>query len=108
MVQRFGSVIQLKAEAVEAYERLHADPWVGVTRRLSASHFGNYSIFRYGSTLFSYVEYSGRDLEADSARVAADEENQRWIALIEPMQLPVPEARRAEWWHPLPEIFHLP
>jgi L-rhamnose mutarotase len=106
-MQRFGSVIGLKPENREEYERIHADVWPTVLKQIAASNIRNYSIYRYGDLLFSYFEYVGSDFAADMAKMAADPETQRWWAICEPMQSPVAQRADGEWWATLPELFHV-
>ncbi|MCU1509408.1 MAG: L-rhamnose 1-epimerase [Glaciihabitans sp.] len=103
---RIASVIGLPPENVEEYERLHAAVWPGVLDRLAQSHMTNYSIYRHGDLLFSYLEYTGDDLAADNAAVAADPITQDWWRLCEPLQRPLADRAEGEWWKTLPEIFH--
>ena len=105
-VRRIASVIGLPAENVEEYERLHADVWPDVLARISASNITNYSIYRHGDLLFSYLEYVGDDFEADMAAMAADPATRRWWALCEPLQRPLEHRAADEWWKALPEVFH--
>jgi L-rhamnose mutarotase len=104
---RLASVIGLPAENAEEYERLHADVWPKVLERLRASHMTNYSIFRMGELLFSYLEYTGDDLDADNAAIAADAATREWWAVCEPLQRPLPDRAPGEWWKAIPEVFHL-
>ena len=104
---RLASVIGLPAENVEEYERLHANAWPAVLERLRASQMTNYSIFRHGDLLFSYLEYTGDDLDADNAAIAADAATQEWWAVCEPLQRPLAGCAPGEWWKPIPEVFHL-
>jgi L-rhamnose mutarotase len=78
-----------------------------VLARLSASHVVNYSIYRDGETLFSYMEYDGDDFDADMAAMAADPATQEWWAVCMPLQRPVEDRAEGEWWKELPEVFHL-
>src|SRR5579885_3081055 len=71
-MRRFGQVIGLKPEQIEAYERLHAAVWPDVLATIAACNIRNYSIFRYNDLLFAYFEYHGDDYEADMAKMAAD------------------------------------
>jgi L-rhamnose mutarotase len=107
MVIRLASVIGLPAENAGEYERLHAEVWPGVLERLRASHMTNYSIYRHGDLLFSYLEYTGDDLDADNAAIAADAVTREWWAVCEPLQRPLPDRPLGQWWTPLPELFHL-
>jgi L-rhamnose mutarotase len=105
-MRRFGQLIGLKADQIEAYERLHADVWPDVLAMISACNIRNYSIFRHGEQLFAYFEYVGDDFEADMVKMAADPKTREWWTLTEPMQVP-PEARApGEWWATMKEVFH--
>ena len=107
MVVRLASVIGIPAENVEEYERLHAAVWPAVLERLRESHMTNYSIYRHGDLLFSYLEYTGDDLDADNAAIAANEATREWWAVCEPLQRPLADRAPGEWWKTLPEVFHL-
>jgi L-rhamnose mutarotase len=78
-----------------------------VKERLTASHFENYSIYRHEELLFSYMEYTGDDLDADMAAMAADPVTREWWALCNPLQRPLEGRADGEWWKTLPELFHL-
>lgn len=106
-MKRIASVIGLPLENVEAYDRYHAETWPGVLARLSASNVRNYSIYRHGDLLFSYMEYDGEDYEADMAAIAADPVTQDWWTIVMPMQRPLDDRAEGQWWKDLPEIFHL-
>lgn len=59
--------------------------------------------------LFSYLEYTGRDFEADMRKMAADPETQRWWKETDPCQLPLPDAAaKGKIWSPAEEVYHLP
>lgn len=106
-MKRIASVIGLPPESVERYEVLHAAVWPAVLARLSASHVVNYSIYRYGELLFSYMEYAGDEYDADMAAMAADPATQEWWAVCKPLQRPVEDRADSEWWKELAEVFHL-
>lgn len=106
-MKRIASVIGLPRESVERYEELHANVWPAVLARISASNIVNYSIYRYGELLFSYMEYAGTDYEADMAAMAADPFTQDWWAVCKPMQRPVADSAEGDWWKDIAEIFHL-
>ena len=69
-MKRYGSVIQLKPEAIAQYKRIHADVWPDVLQQIERSNITNYTIFlkEPENLLFSYYEYLGNDYEADMAR----------------------------------------
>ena len=106
-VKRIGSVIGVKPDQIAEYERIHADVWPGVLSTLKKANVSKFSIFRYENMLFSYMEYSGSDYDADMAMIAADPITQDWWKVTAPMQNPVAEKSENEWWHEVPEVFHL-
>jgi L-rhamnose mutarotase len=106
-MQRVAQVIGVAAEHIEEYERLHADVWPSVLAQIRRSGIRNYSIHRFGETLFSYFEYVGDDLDADLAAMAADPETQRWWAVCMPLQRPFEERPPGAWWLEIPEVFHV-
>lgn len=105
-VRRYGQVIRVRPESVEAYERLHAEPWPAVLAAIERANIRNYSIYRHQGLLFAYYEYVGADYEADVAAMAVDPDVRAWWTLTDAMQEPYPERRAGSWWLDLPEIFH--
>lgn len=106
-MQRICAVINVKPEAIPEYERVHADAWPAILATLTRCNVRNFSIYRYNHLLISYMEYIGKDYEADMALIAADPDTKEWWKVTDPMQTPVPERLVNEWWHPVPEVFHL-
>ncbi len=105
-MKRFGQVIGIKPENIEEYEKLHAEAWPGVLKKIEECNIKNYSIYRYNNTLFAYFEYHGDDFDADMAKMAADETTQKWWDICMPMQNPVEDRAEGEWWKTLKEVFH--
>ena len=105
-LRRFGQLINVRPESIDEYERLHASPWPPVLEQIRRSNIRNYTIFREGTQLFAYFEYVGDDFVADMAAMAADPETQRWWALTDAMQEPLPDREPGTWWKTLREIFH--
>ena len=105
-MRRFGQRIDVRPDRIEAYEALHAAPWPGVLAQIERSNIRNYSIFRDGTHLFASFEYVGDDFEADMAAMAADPDTQRWWALTDAMQDPLPDRDPGSWWKTLREVFH--
>jgi L-rhamnose mutarotase len=106
-MRRVASVIGILPNGITEYERLHASVWPAVLKRLSLSNMHNYSIHRHGDLLFSYLEYTGHDYDADRAAIAADPATRRWWELCDPLQQPLLERASGEQWKELPEVFHL-
>ena len=105
-MRRYGQVIGIKPERIAEYEQVHAAVWPEVLATIHACNIRNYSIFRHGTMLFAYFEYTGDDFDADMATMAADPKTQDWWALCKPMQEPVPGRAEGEWWATMTEVFH--
>ncbi|MCC5806271.1 MAG: L-rhamnose mutarotase [Opitutales bacterium] len=110
-MQRYGSVIGLRAEKLEEYKRLHAAVWPDVLAMIRRCNIRNYSIYLRKLPdgkhyLFSYMEYTGEDFAADMATMAADPKTQEWWAVCKPCQDPLPDRPEGEWWAPMEEVFH--
>lgn len=106
-VQRFGSVIGLRAEHEQAYREMHSAVWPEVLAQISRSNIRNYSIFVHDDVLFSYFEYVGDDFRADMASMAADPHTRRWWDVMQPMQRQLDNTPEGEWWLPMVEVFHV-
>ena len=108
-MKRYGTCIRLRPEAIAEYERIHAAVWPEVLATISACHIKNYTIFlkRPENILFATFEYHGEDYAADTAKMAADPDTQRWWAITDPMQEPFETRREGEWWAAMDEVFHI-
>ena len=105
-MKRFGQVIGIKPEQIEAYTELHANAWEGVLAKITECNIRNYSIYLHDNLLFAYFEYHGEDFEGDMAKMAADPTTQKWWDVCMPMQNPVETRAEGEWWKTLEEVFH--
>lgn len=105
-MQRYGSVLKLKPEAIESYKAHHANVWPGVLDMIRQCNIRNYSIYLKDGYLFGYYEYHGADYAADMARMAADPKTQEWWAIMMPMQAPLESRAEGEWWAAMEEVFH--
>jgi L-rhamnose mutarotase len=106
-ITRYGWVIQVKPDKLDEYKRLHANPWPEVDSMIKACNIQNYSIYYRDGLLFSYLEYTGDDFEADMARMAADSITNAWWRLTDPCQEPVETAGEGVWWADMEELYHL-
>ena len=111
--QRFAWITGLKPEKADYYRQLHARPWPSVNKMLKDCHIQNYSIYERQIDgklyLFSYLEYTGTDFEADMKRMAADPETLRWWKETDPCQIPPPDAaEKGKIWADMKEVYHLP
>ena len=112
-VTRYAWVTGLKPDKIERYEYLHSHPWPAVSRKITECHIRTYSIYEReigGQTyLFSYLEYTGTNFDADMKLMAADPDTQRWWKETDPCQAPLPEAAaRGKIWSDAKEVFHQP
>ena len=92
--KRIGSVIGIKPEAIDEYQKLHADSNPGVREFLDKANIHNFSIFikRFDDGkyyLFRYFEYTGDDYEADMAKLAECSQIKAWLAVTDSMQEPL-------------------
>ena len=110
-VERYGMIIGLKPEKIAYYKELHAAVWPGVLKKIKECHIRNYSIYLKEVEpgkfyLFSYFEYTGKEFEADMARMAADPTTQKWWKETDPCQYAIPASKPKEWWSRMEEVFH--
>jgi L-rhamnose mutarotase len=105
-MKRYGSVIGVRPESLNAYKKYHADVWPEVLAMIERCNIRNYSIFLKDDLLFGYFEYHGTDYAADMAKMAADPKTQQWWAIMIPMQNPRETRGPGEWWAEMEEVFH--
>ena len=107
-MRRYSQIIKLRPEDKEEYIRYHAAVWPTVLDRIAKCNIRNYSIFLHDDLLIAYFEYHGTDFATDMALMAADAETQRWWKIMDPMQIPLPEAEAlGVRWLEVPEVFHV-
>ena len=108
-MQRMGSVLGIKPEAIAEYKRIHADVWPEVLAMIAACNIRNYTIFlkEPENLLFSYFEYHGSDFATDAAKMAADPKTQEWWSICMPMQAPLGTRKEDEWWAEMENVFHV-
>lgn len=111
--ERHAWITGLKPEMAARYRELHAHPWPSVNRILKECHIQNFSIHQreIGGKLylFAYLEYTGRDFDADMKRMGANPETQRWWKETDPCQSPLPDAAaKGTIWADMTEVYYLP
>ena len=111
--RRHAWITGLKPELAARYRDLHAKPWPAVNRMLKECHIENFSIWQRPIEgklyLFAYLEYTGRDFDADMRKMAADPETQRWWRETDPCQIPLPDAAaKGKIWSDMTEVYYLP
>ncbi len=110
--QRYAWVTGLKPEKAAYYRQLHAHPWPAVNQMIKACHIQNFSIHEREIDgklyLFAYLEYTGKDFDADMKRMADDPETQRWWKETDPCQSPLPDAAsQGKIWADMKEVYFL-
>lgn len=111
--QHYAWVTGLKPEKAEYYRQLHAHPSPAVNHMIKECHIRNFSIHEREIDgklyLFAYLEYTGRDFDADMKKMAADPETQRWWKETDPCQSPLPDAAaKGKIWADTKEVYFLP
>ena len=102
-------VTRIKPEKEQEYRTLHQTVWPGVIDQLKRSNNRNLSIFlvEIGEEIYEYLylEYVGKDAEADGASSPKDPCTVRWWKLTDACQLPLPEVKEGIWagMDPVPE-----
>ena len=92
-VIRHGWIIKIKPEKLEEYKNLHANVWPHVKEVIKECNINNYSIYHRDGYLFSYLEYTGNDWEADMKKMAEDSITQEWWKLTDPCQEKIETAK---------------
>jgi len=108
-IQRYGSVIGLKAEYEQQYRELHANVWPAVLQRIEQSNIRNYSIYtteiQGEKYLVSYFEYVGSNFETDMALMAADPIVKKWWIETDKCQNKMPNSQDNEQWSVMEKLF---
>ena len=112
-VHRLTSVIELKPEKEQLYRQLHADVWPDVVKAVEKANIRNYSIslarLSGKSYLFSYMEYTGDDLEADFAAMADDATTRdKWWPITDACQNVIEGTPEGNQWMPLERLMLIP
>jgi L-rhamnose mutarotase len=106
-MERHGMMIKVRPEKLEEYKKLHADCWPGVLKMIKECNLGRYSIYYRDGYLFTYLEYTGNDFDADMRKMYADDTTREWLKHTDPCQQKLDTASPDEWWSPMEEVFHL-
>ena len=96
-MKRYGSVIKVRPESLEAYKKYHAAVWPEVLNMILRCNIRNYSIYLKDDLLFGYFEYHGTDYAADMAKLAPEPKTQEGGAMRIPTQRPQETHRRGQW-----------
>lgn len=107
-MKRVGAILGLKPEAYEEYKRYHRRIWPEIEQAIREAGITRYSIFHRGGVMFAYYEYTGPEEEYEERmrRLDTAPRMQEWYAVMQQMQLPVPDREPGEWWAVMEEVFH--
>ncbi|MFC2085943.1 L-rhamnose mutarotase [Bacteroidota bacterium] len=108
-VYRLTAVIELKPEKEQLYRELHTDVWPDVVEAIKTSNIRNYSIslarIAGKSYLFSYMEYTGDDIERDFAAMANDPVTRdQWWPITDACQRVIEGTPEGAKWLPLERL----
>lgn len=93
-------ILEIRPGYEDEYQKRHDEIWPDVVAETRAAGVRNYSIFRYGLTLFGYFETD--DLSRAIHLMSQGEANQRWDAYMAPiMKVEVDEATNFPFLLPL-------
>ncbi|MFA1284562.1 L-rhamnose mutarotase [Citrobacter telavivensis] len=106
-IRRFGCVVKVRPEKLAYYKELHANPWPEVNAMIKECNLRNFSIYYKNGLLFSYLEYTGDDYEADQQKMAAHLKTQEWWQETSPCQMPFEGEPEGTLWVEMEEIYHL-
>lgn len=108
-MKTYAQTIELRADGVEEYVRLHAAVWPEVLSSLRAVGVLQMKIWTSGRRAFMYMETTDAfDPDVDFPRhMAMSEKCVEWGALTRTFQSPVEEAKEGEWWCRMEECFDM-
>jgi L-rhamnose mutarotase len=110
--KRYAWITGLKRDKAAHYEYLHAHPRPPVNQMIKDCHIQNFSINEreIGGKLylFAYLEYTGKDFDADMKKMAADPATRAWWKETDPCQSPLPDAAaKGKTWSDMKEVYYL-
>lgn len=106
-MKRFGQITGIRPEQFERCKSYHDNVCPEVLTTIKVCNIQNYFIFRKNEFLFAYFEYTRNDFDADMLRMSKNNKTQEWWKIVKPMQQPVLNRLKDEWWANMEEIFYL-
>ncbi len=102
---RYAFKARVIADAIEEYERAHANVWPELQDKIKVVGISKYSIFRRGQELFLYMDVEQFDRAWDE--LAKDPVNQRWQKEMGHLFEPVPDQKPGERFAMMKEAYYL-
>jgi L-rhamnose mutarotase len=96
-------VMKLKPGCEAEYKKRHDELWPEMAEALRNGGLKNFSIYRYGLTLFSYVE---TDAPIVDAKPPPDSIQWKWWAMMAPLMETNPDSSPV--MEPVEEMFYFP
>ena len=106
-MRRVQEVIYVVPEEREEFLKKQLNPSVKTGKFLWHHGIRNQFFYELEDFILMTFEYVGDNYEEDMKKLAADEENKRWLTFTDPCQEPVETAGEQEWWAPMENIFHI-
>jgi len=97
--------LRIKPDAIEGYERDHANVWPELLTRLREVGISDYYIFRRDQDLFLVMQV--KDFDAAWDALGKDPVNLRWQAQMAKYFEPVPDLKPGERFAMMKEVFHM-
>ena len=102
---RYGRIVKLKTEYMDEYIKYHQSVWPEVLESIKDSGIENYTIFQWGTLLFSYYEIDSKFVR-NSAQFLFNDSCMRWEEIMSKMQISVTETKGSSQWTRMAEVFH--
>ena len=102
---RYAFRLRLKVDAIQEYEKAHANVWPELLSKLKEVGISDYSIFRRGQDLFLVMRVADFDEAWD--KLGGDPVNLRWQAEVGKYFEPVADLQPGERFAMMDELFYL-
>jgi L-rhamnose mutarotase len=100
-ITRIAMFTELRPGKEAWYRLLHSNPWPDVIAAIRKANFRNFSIFLEEIDgriyLFGWLEYTGKDINADAAENKKDPASIRWWKETDACQIAPADANGAMW-----------
>jgi L-rhamnose mutarotase len=107
-MKQVGMTWRVAAEHWEEYRQIHLNPWPELIAAIQEVGIRNYSIWSFGTRLFSYFEFHGDDLDAALAALACTDVKKRWDADVTVWVEPEAADGAAVQFMTLERVFYCP
>jgi L-rhamnose mutarotase len=81
-MKQVGMTWRVAPQHWEEYKQIHLNPWPELITAIQEFGIHNYSIWAFGTRLFSYFEFDGDDLDAAMAALTRTDVKRKWDAEV--------------------------